>query len=737
MKTRSKPGLLLLATTCAIPFAAMAQNEFELKEGGEAAPKKPVPVYLNSFDVGAIYNSSDEFRHARYNGMHDSTVYALGGASMLYMPDWKTDDTGYFKATGDDLGLESRHVRVEGGLQGQLRLFGLYEGLPNYQFEGQTPYSGVGTSLLNLPSPWTAATTAPGLTRLIPNLREVDIKTQRDRYGGGLSWNALPGLDVSSKFQREEKKGLKTLGVAWGTNGGNPLAIIVPEPVNYQTDTWDAKVGYVSGPLQLQFGYQLSAFNNKIDSFGVQDPYDGPNNGDYPTYAAVQGPPDNTAHQVRLAGGYNFTDTLRLVANLGYGVHLQDATFLGYTSNYRQTVTTPVPRSSLDGKLTTTLANIEVTERPTKDLDMKARYRFTDRDNDTPRNLYIYVTGDSENQGTISGDSARNNLPYSFTEHLGTLDFGYRLDAQHKLLAGYEYKFQSRTFSERTENNEHTGYVGVRSQIRPDLWGDLKYAHSWRTGDDYVGNRPYLEGHSSQFVATQTLRFESHPELKKFYEASRNKDDATAHLNYMPTEQWTLGLAGGVSNERFSESELGLNKAFGWTGTFEASYTPNDKVSVHAFYTYDRRSTQQNGWSWNSAATANNLTRRWEVETHDTTHTLGVGGNWKIWDDLRFSADYNFVRAVTNFDLSNPGGGLGNVIPLDDVVTNIHSFKFNASYDITERLTVGLGYGLEYYTNQDWALGVGINAMNRVTTIAEQDPDYLAHVVAVGLKVKY
>jgi MtrB/PioB family decaheme-associated outer membrane protein len=717
----------------------LAQGEFELEE--VPAEEKPAPFYSGFAEAGGLYNSADSFRHGRYSGLTDEQGYVIGNFGLLYRAPWDGDGAEFIRASGENLGLDSRSLGIAGGWQGHLKGFFAYDEVPYFHFEGRTPYLGVGGDALVLPTPWVPAATAPGLTALKPNLKPVDIKTERDRFGGGLTWDFSPGWSVGGKVRHEEKTGLRNLGVAWGTTGGNPLTIIVPETVDYRTDTADVNLNYAGGPLQFQAGYQLSAFNNRTDKQRVQSPFINAGTpgtfGDYPTFATMQLAPDNTAHQATLAAGYDFGAHTRLVANLGYGVNFQDDPFLPYSSDPTVVITTPLPRDSLDGRVNTALANAQLTTRPVDDVDLGLRYRFTDRDNDTPRNLYIYVAADSENQQGIASARARFNHPYSFREHLASLDAGYRLTNDTKIVAGYDFRVTERDFSEVAANNEHTGRIQARSTLAEGLSGSLKYARSWRDGETYIGNAPFLEGHSPQHLATPlTFRFENHPLLRKFYEADRVRDAGRATLEYSPNAQWTLGVTGSVTYDDYDATEIGLKRFLGSSVSFDVAYAPIDAISAHAFYTFERSGGDQAGWSFTSApATVTNPDRRWWVSTRDVSHSVGIGGNWQATAKLGFGADYTFIRSVTDFAIS--AGPALAIAPLADVPTSIHNIGINAAYDLTDRVTVGLGYAVERYRTSDFALDIGINELNRVVTLGELDPDYTAHVGAAGLKFKY
>ena len=70
-----------------------------------------------------------------------------------------SDDGRYWIMRGTNLGLESRYLRLEGGKQGRHKFFLEWDELPNYMNNTVvTPFLGVGTNNLTLPSGFSLST---------------------------------------------------------------------------------------------------------------------------------------------------------------------------------------------------------------------------------------------------------------------------------------------------------------------------------------------------------------------------------------------------------------------------------------------------------------------------------------------------------------------------------------------------------------------------------------------------
>src|SRR5690606_14060771 len=135
-----------------------------------------------------------------------------------------------------------------------------------------------------------------------------------------------------------------------------------------------------------------------------------------------------------------------------------------------------------------TRLDLGVATRPSARLHVTARYRYHDRDDETPRDLYRLVRGDSEQQ--LAAELARINRPYSLTEHRLGLDVAYRVTRGVRVQAGYSYLDQRRDLSEVDGSDEHTFKAGLRLVRIEPLVLSIDYVHARRSVGEYVGNRP-------------------------------------------------------------------------------------------------------------------------------------------------------------------------------------------------------------------------------------------------------
>src|SRR5690606_34265218 len=198
----------------------------------------------------------------------------------------------------------------------------------------------------------------------------------------------------------------------------------------------------------------------------------------------------------------------------------QDEAFLPYTVNpaLAGTVAIPLPRNEANAEILATTAGVRLTSRPIDRLRISAGYRLDDRDNDTERDVFVYIPGDSAAQDTIDSSRARRNLPNSYRLHEGRIDLAFELFERTELSAGYEHQREIRSWTETDELDDDIFRLGFRTRpIRQvDFRVDGEY---WvRDAGDYFYQAPVVWGFSPEHVATipPGERWENLPPLRKF-----------------------------------------------------------------------------------------------------------------------------------------------------------------------------------------------------------------------------
>ena len=751
---------ILLALAAPVAVAQEQQEEessFSLDDEPaltEETAKEPDPdlkVQRNWVEIGVGYVSDSSFKFGKYTGLENEGLYGVLSFDVGGRAPWDGEIASWWRATGSDLGLNSRELGVEGGVQGKYRVYASYDEIPTYRSDSaSTIYNGAGPDgILRLPGNWVPAQNTAGMTQLNNSLDPGDLEQLRRRFDLGFDGTVREHWDFGTSWRHEDRNGNKSFGAVIGNSGGNPRAVLVAEPIDYSSDDFDAVVSFRDPKKQFSLAYHASLFDNNQGSFGWENAYSAINGwtpaAGFPTGdGQASTPPENQFHQVSGAGGWSFAGNMRLDGDLAFGRMTQDDTYLPYTVNpvLAATITQPLPRSSLDGRIDTTVGNLRLSGRPTDQLRWDASVRYDDRDNQTPRDEYVYIGGDSLAQNTgVTSSFRRFNEPMSYKETKYRGDVGYRfadwLDAS---LVG-EYRDIERTYSEREEAEETNWSLFLRSNPWDSFEASLQLTAASRDGSTYVGNEPFLSGYSPGYTSTVPGGWENAPGLRKYHLADRDRQQAILHMGYMPTEAWVFGLNVNYIDDDYDSSDLGLTSSIASDYTLDIAYAPGQNWSAYGFYTYERMDADQDGRSIRGAATrvadAEDPNRSWFADQRDDVLTWGLGLETRWFED-QLELNFDYLESDSESDMYVTAGTALTYAPLPTLETDLSSLGVNATWRWNKDISLRGGYWLQQYDSTDWALdGVEANQLANVILFGEESPDYNVHVVTFSVVVNF
>ncbi|HSS66753.1 MAG TPA: MtrB/PioB family decaheme-associated outer membrane protein, partial [Gammaproteobacteria bacterium] len=421
-----------------------------------------------------------------------------------------------------NLGLGTRELRFEHERQGDWRFFvDLSQSTYRNPLEVTTGLTGIGT-----PEQSVSGTA----------LREVDLETQRDRLETGLTKQIGPNLSVKVDFRQEEKSGERQ----WGTQGFNFLT----EPVDYITREITGTANYTGRRLQLTGGYIGSFFTSAHE---VLD-----NDSSQPQVAL---PPDNTAHQVHLAGAYALTPTTRATFKASYGIAIQNESFFTAPTFPGNT------RSDLGGQVNTTLAQFGLSARPMPKLAVNAKLRYEDRDDRTDIAQYI----------TPSASRSGFNIPFSRTTLTGNLEAIYTLPERFRVIGRLKQENWDRSkpvlrhASFRDETYETSYEVELRRAIVDSLGGSVSYTRSVRNGSQW------RDGTSGEIDAINL--------------GDRERDKVRLSLSWAPQERFTAQLSLEYSEDIYDSRPLGPRSASKLLASVDVGYQVSPQWHANAWAT--------------------------------------------------------------------------------------------------------------------------------------------------------
>lgn len=750
MKTSRIAFLMSTAAAFVLVVPALAQDreedfdDFLLDE----TPAKAAPVFTSELEAGIGWQSQDSFKFGEFSGLEDKGVFAVGNFHIQWRDAFDDDNAAYFIAEGLDLGLESRSIHARYGRQGLFEVHASYDRIPKFFLDDARTFftRADGGTNLQLPANWVPSNrNISQLTQLNANLQPVQIKHDREKAGAGFSWNLDRNWSIKGDFHREYKDGTRTIAAGFGTNGGNPAFSIVPEPIDYETDRLRFTLGYTGKKAQLELSYDLSLFRNDKEALRFENPFTGPW---VPAASFPDGigqlalPPDNKAHNVRLGGNYILSDDTRANATFSYTRMTQDDAFLPFTVNPLIIANTPLPRDSLNGEINTWLGIATLSSRLTQDLSLKLNVRYENRDNNTPRDVFLTVPGDAANQGTIFDATARINLPYSRKQWLAEADATWRITDSTRFAAGYRFEQLERTFTEVRKTREHKLHTKLSTRPLPDLSAWVGFDYSIRNGTEYIDNLPFLSSHTPEHVGPDPENeFENNPFLRKFYIADRDQAKTHGAIDWTISEQVTAGLRGRHVNNDYDSTLIGLTGSTQTSATADLSWSATALLTAYAFYTYEKLDWEQTGLSSRSTTPLGDFSNidllGWTVNTQDDVNSAGFGTRWTaIKDKLDFDINYTFSRATTEFDFT--AGSTLSFVELPDLETTRHSIEGRCDWHFAENKLVRIGYLFEDFKTRDFAQdGIDPDTMNFVIGLGDRSPDFSAHVVSLSTVIRF
>lgn len=691
-------------------FTAMSQIP-QLSQAAEDGPPdcKNCPDttgWSGWVEGGAGYQSDDDAHFGRYTGYYDKGGKLNLNGDLKYLD----EDGNIFEGQFDDLGVDSRRIRLEGGRQGSYKIGIEYDEIPNYrEANTQSPFFVGPDGRLELPSGWTPPATIGGpMPDLASALHVVPLETERRRTGARFSMIPAKHWEITGYARNEEKEGTRDIGATFGFD----QTVILPVPFTFNTKDFGLSLGYQDSKFQSEFSYTASIFRNDQNDIIWRNPYvDATDN---TAYGRMAENPDNDFHQLSALLGYQLLPSTKVTGRLALGRMRQDDNLLPYSIN--PTLTGLPPVSSLDGVVDTRLASVDVSSRPTDKLQLDAGYTYSNRDDGTSINTYDYVVTD------IASGGQRKNRPYSFEQRLLKLKGQYRATKSVTLSLGYDDDQMDRTYT--TIENTHDKTLWGKVKFRPtyQLETTLKYSYAKRNGSDYrtlASIDPLFDNPSDSFY--------NNPLMRAYNMADRTEDKAGVLFTYTPIERLSLGLDLDYVNDDYDEMYLGLQKAKGLVSTLSASLAFTEALSGSVFYTYDKLDSDQKNSQRALPTDPNDF---WLASESNRTDTVGLGLNWMaIEDKLSIGMDLAYSEFTGQMDYAG-------TLSLPELNSKLSIANLHADYTLSEKLTLKAELRYEKYQEDDWTRSGLVDDIPNLLSLGAEPRDTSTSLAFLTLRYK-
>jgi len=743
---KSRAGLLL---TCAAAFVgAMAITPPALAQPAEDIASSAETWFRGYFEVGG---------RAFLNHPQRDGIQSLGGQSLAKFFEYSTLKPGPFLdlylATGTKDGLyQADFWGTNVGYSDQSYLLNLSKAGEHYLTFGwdQTPhlystsaltlYNGVGTNALTLPpglsdalftaagclrvagavpagagcgSPLTGPQAAAVQALINANVHRTDIGIRRDTFSADYRYTPTTAWDIRVNYDHMFRSGTQIEGVVFspGTSG---VVTQVPKPVSDFTQTFGLSGEYVGTSFwgqkfNLKLAYSGSVFQNRFDSYTVENPFCGLGSGpgECARTASPSSPlalmsldPDNQANGLTATLGADLPWKSRYMGTISYTAMRQNQAFLPFTISplvYSVANTTLVPppalpAASLNGAIDTLLINNVVTTQITPELKSKLTYRYYDIQNNTPEILFAdwVVTDVKLANNTSTAYAPVRSLSASYTKQNAGAELNWRPSREWNLGAAYGFERYDRTRADVDVTNEHSGKFYVDWKPMSGVIARASGLYSMRRYENYdylnfVGIAQWPDGGATRYSTA----------YRQFYltNRDRNKGQLSLAVDLLPGLTITPTLGWRFDDYDLNPlTEIGLNKDYSWNAGGEVAYLVAPGTNFLFSYIYEDH--RQLITSAGNAAPPFPANAYYRADVRDRVNTFIAAVNHELIPnklDLRLGYTFSFARDSQPL-IFGTGAGPAAGGQFTDVTTTFHRLEALAKYKFDEDFVQRLGW---------------------------------------------
>lgn len=705
---------------------------------------------------------SGDFRSSKYEEYREQKPGAFGNVRILLEG---KEGRYYFEGLATDIAERDQHYEIASGRYGRYRLELEFDEHPHvFSNAARTLYTNEGGGVLTLPDTTQSAIQAGGSAALqsaLAGATGVPLRFRLQTGRIGLFYRPLADLEFDAGYRTQEKEGTRPFGMGFGSPGAN--FVNVAGPIDERTHEVTGGIQVARDAWSLRLDYTGSFYENDLDTMTVDNPLRGT---DSATLGSTRGrtdlAPDNSAHTVSLTGAVTLPVGFpaRFAGTFSYGMRFQDDPFVPHTIN--SAISDPglaLPASNLDAEVRTLLANLLLTGRPHRDLNLTARYRYYDYNSDIP---LLAFPAHVVNDRTLVTTDTRLNTPIDYSKHNGSLDASYRLARPTTLKVGYEWERWDRNdHREVIRTDEHTAKAAV--DYKPATWALLRagYQFGTRRGTDY-NTFAHLEHAVLEELDTAARLQAQSVLLRKFDEANRVRHQVDLLAQVSPREDVTLSFTGGYGQTNYDDSILGLTDDERWSVGTDIGYRPLEWLGLSAWYTFENiEFKQQSRWRPRTflppIVVTDDPVNDWESTSEDQVHTAGAGADILLIPE-RLDASLSYIveiakaktRAFGAPGTTSAAADGGNAVDWPDIKDTLQTFIGALRYHILKNLTVKAEYrfehfnlanfktdGLEPFMASSNVNGSGTVSPSTDVFLGDRVDDYVAHVIALSLIYRF
>lgn len=671
MKTRVIYSLLAIGLV--LPSMAFAANvSGEISVGG----------------IGVSGDNTDSAQFNEYRNELESGIFGSAKVSSFNGP--------YYL----DLSADGGHLEATVGRFGTGRLSVFFDKMyHNFKYEGRTIYGNADSDAEQLLYGSGVVVTNPATWIEFDN--DVTLK----RSGAAMDLKLGSSGFASFGVTKAEKEGTQPFGAAAGSSPGNGF-VELPLPIDYDTTTFNGKLGYATETFSVSLDGTVSKFENGNEVVEWQNPFTAG------TFKDVTEAPDNDLWQV---GGQFALTQLPLNSTLalrGSLTHIESDVDL-------------LNGDQFDGEIEYTTASAILRSRPVKPVDVELSYRYVDKDNDSDSMDF--------------GGGSETEL-FHYTKHNAAIQANWRVTAGNRLSAGYDFLTidraeEVRFDAESTDDNKF--FVEWKNSSLDMLTAKLRYQYLDRDSD-FNGEDAVTS------VDSQIYRY-----IRPYDAANKEQDQYEVGFEFSPFSHVDLGLEYSYTTSDYDESDLGRTDDTAQELIVDANvHLPYDmKLYGYASYekvesTLDSRRYNNNGAPNPYGPTQDGNNYNWEAERQDDGWAYGVKFEAPLLDKkLLLTAAFDYEKSEGEVEYSSNVTSVNNafvdISEYDDFTRKTLDLK--AEYTVSENVVVTAGYVYDKYEYSDAQMDdyLYFASGNCYLSGAYSDPDYDAKYGYLKLTYKF
>ena len=652
---------------------------------------------------------------AKFNEYGDIRDGLYGDVKIKY-----DDNKYYVDFYSRDMFYDTQRYNLEGGKWGAFKFNINYNEIPhNFTYDAQTLYSGAGTANLTYPTHPPSTNTGAWNT--------FDYSTKRKNSGAGFKFDVLKPFFLDFSAAIDERAGIYPIGAAGTSPGG--IAIELPAPIDYRTDSINLLGGYVRNPLYISLGYFYSNFTNSNMNLNFRNPSTNNTASVTDTYSM---PPDNHYYKVNLKGA------LKLPLNSKFNIDLATASaksdallsnsYVADVAGGLRNITLSTP--FFNGQVDTNNIATSVTSRPLSFLDAKLFLKYDDRQN---KSDVITITDATQTPATFT------NTPFNYRRVKYGTELGFQLPAKFYFLTAYNHSTISREREDIPDNRDDLFSAELR-------WKGADFLAA-RIGYERLDRRAEFQPPAATSIETFIRRFDA---------AGKSRDTYKASLDFFPTDNFSISLSYKHRETNYPDTILGLTGDKGDEFLIDVDYLINKRIRLFGSFDYERIRQDQFQRQTTGAVdpslppTPTNF--NWTAAQKDENYSYSAGAEiFIIPEKLTLLLQYSYLQADGSVDYAYLLGA--NPLPAGKTQDNIDLsnwdgyklsyFLIRLSYNVTKSLSVAAGYVYEKYDYND-AQYDGYQYVPAVTgtngaylTGAYNNASYESHVGFVTLSYRF